>query len=229
MKEEIREEGEVSITSPEATVCSGESLLAYGLLGQSRRTRIEIEIAEQREETARLLVRLELSRGENYFQSHEPGFGGLQALWGKRKAEFDKRLYDFAIERQIPFYPHDTWRMRVLERAAKEHPDLDPAKRKRGRPRGPKYGGLLSSGSCAPGDDPHYKRVEDERLRAANEGVRFSQVRCIREMLRTGDPDLAKRNNGENLRAAVTAIEKKLGAIRRKLNTSLRSASTGEK
>lgn len=223
MKDEIAtisKEGETSIASPEATVGNGESLVA-SYLACVARTPIEKEIEELREETARLLIRLELSRRESYFQSQEPD--SLSALSGNQEAEFDKRLYDFSIEHRIGFYPHNTWRMRVLEHAAKEHPDLSVTKRKRGRPKEPRYGFFFSA-LYDPGADPHYKHIEAERLRAAREGVRFSQVKCIREMLLRGEPDLAKRNNGENFRAAVTAIEKKLGAIRRKLDTSLRTA-----
>ena len=47
---------------------------------------------------------------------------------------FEENLVEFALTRQISFKNPD-WRDRALNLAAHEHPQLDPAKRNRGRPK----------------------------------------------------------------------------------------------
>ncbi|MDX8447051.1 hypothetical protein [Mesorhizobium captivum] len=110
--------------------------------------------------------------------TNEP-FGGLGSIWKIDDLIFRKKLVRFALDRRISFENRD-WEYRALRAAAKEHPDLDPRKMRRGNP-GKKGGGLLAFLQSSSAEREVITSIERiKELELATTGKKISTARACR-------------------------------------------------
>lgn len=117
----------------------------------------------------------------------------------------DEKLSEFAAKRKIDTTAED-WRLLAICEAAAKHPELDPYKRKRGRPR-KKSGGVDM-------DKIYAMAVDKIKENAKKEGGpnKMTDAEAIRRFVRLERPNI--RDDDTQFTTRVNQLKNKVSAVR---------------